>query len=237
VTPHALEVDHLVIAATDLEQGARWCESWLGVPLEPGGRHARFGTHNRLLYVSSARHPRCYLEILAIDPDAAAPAQARWFGLDDPALQRELAARPRPVQWVARVPPGRDIDAIASDWRRAGADPGETTAAERMTPRGLLRWRLTVRADGRRPFGGALPALNEWGDEHPTQSLGPRGVSIASLVAPGLPAAAVAALPASIREASELESARGRTSAALRIELDTPRGRIALEAPREDETC
>jgi hypothetical protein len=226
-----LEVDHLVIAATSLESGTAWCEATFGVGLEAGGRHARFGTHNRLLDVSSARHPRCYLEILAIDPEAEAPAQPRWFGLDDAALRRELAHGPRLVQWAARVPPGGDIDAIVAEWRAAGADPGDVTAAERMTPRGLLRWKLTVRADGARAFGGALPALIAWGDVHPSASLPSRGMALASLRARGLPPAVRATLGETVDDMPANESTT------LRIELETPRGRVALEAPAGADAC
>ena len=228
---HRLEVDHLVIAAAGLESGTAWCEDLLGVTLEPGGRHARFGTHNRLLDVSSARHPRCYLEILAVDPDAEVPLQPRWFGLDDPAVRREIARAPRLVQWAARVPAGRDIDRVAAEWRAAGADPGEVTAAERMTPRGMLRWRLSVRRDGARPFGGALPALIAWGDVHPSDSLPARGVSLASLAVRALPPTVLAALGASV------DALGDRESTGLRIELETPRGRVALDAPPETRAC
>jgi len=226
-----LEIDHLVIAATSLESGTAWCEDKLGVALEPGGRHPRFGTHNRLLDVSSPRHPRCYLEILAVDPDAQAPTRPRWFGLDDPALRRELARGPRLVQWAARVPPGQDVDAIAAEWRAAAADPGEVTAAERMTPGGMLRWRLSVRGDGVRPFGGALPALIAWGDVHPSESLPARGVSLASLAVRGLPSVVLAALGASVDLLGD------PASAALRIELETPRGRVVLDAPSDIQPC
>jgi len=226
-----LEVDHLVIAATSLESGAEWCEATFGVELEPGGRHARFGTHNRLLDVSSARHPRCYLEILAIDPEADAPQQPRWFGLDDAAVRRELVQGPRLVQWAARVPPHGDIDAIVAEWRRAGADPGDVTAAERMTPRGLLRWKLTVRADGARAFGGALPALIAWGDVHPSASLPARGVTLESLRVRGLSPALRATLGETVDDMPANEST------ALRIELETPRGRVGLEAPSEAGAC
>lgn len=65
-------VDHLVVAAAGLDAGAAWLEAHLGAPLAPGGRHAAMGTHNRLLRLG----PRLYLELIAIDPDAARPGRA-----------------------------------------------------------------------------------------------------------------------------------------------------------------
>jgi catechol 2,3-dioxygenase-like lactoylglutathione lyase family enzyme len=73
-----VEPDHLVLAARDLDAGAAWLESLLGVKLAQGGKHARMGTHNRLLGLGD----NFYLELIAIDPDAVAPGRPRWFGLD-----------------------------------------------------------------------------------------------------------------------------------------------------------
>ena len=67
-------VDHLVVAAPSLEAGVAWCEATLGVTPGPGGRHPQFGTHNRLLKIASEAYPQAYLEIIAIDPQAAPPA-------------------------------------------------------------------------------------------------------------------------------------------------------------------
>ena len=39
-------VDHLVVAADSLAEGAEWVTDRLGVPTEPGGEHPAFGTHN-----------------------------------------------------------------------------------------------------------------------------------------------------------------------------------------------
>lgn len=88
-------LDHLVVAARDLDSGARWLERQLGVPLVPGGAHVLMGTHNRLLRLAGGE--RLYLELIAIDPAAAPPSRPRWFGLDDPALQARLAGRPRQI--------------------------------------------------------------------------------------------------------------------------------------------
>ncbi|MBC7940386.1 MAG: VOC family protein, partial [Chitinophagaceae bacterium] len=92
-------VDHLVVAATSLDQGVAWCEATLGVTPGPGGKHALMGTHNRLLKISTETFPNCFLEIIAIDPDAPPPGRARWFGLDG----LDLSSGPRLVTFVART--------------------------------------------------------------------------------------------------------------------------------------
>ena len=95
-------LDHLVIAAHTLAQGAAWCQATLGVVPGPGGRHAFMGTHNRLLRIDSAGFAQAYLEIIAIDPEAPPPGRPRWFGLDEPALQARLRHAPRLLHAVLR---------------------------------------------------------------------------------------------------------------------------------------
>ena len=217
-----LALDHLVVAARTIDDGVAWCEATLGVVPAPGGRHALMGTHNRLLALSSARFPRCYLEVVAIDPDAAAPGRSRWFDLDTAAIQDAIAAMPQLVHWVART---TSIDAAVAAFRQAGHDPGAPTMAERMTARGLLRWHITVRDDGVRPGDGAVPALIEWGDEHPCDALAASGVALEHVEVASEPPAFVAGL--SVVEPDHLEEA----PPALVAILDTPRGRVALASP------
>ena len=42
-------MDHLVFAAPDLDEGVRHIETHLGVATSSGGRHAGYGTKNRLV--------------------------------------------------------------------------------------------------------------------------------------------------------------------------------------------
>ena len=155
-----MQLDHLVLAARTLADGVAWCEATLGIVPAPGGNHAFMGTHNRLFSIGSAAFPRAYFEIIAIDPAAPPPARPRWFDLDSPALAQALSGGPALIHWVARCD---DVHAAAAGLRAAGIDRGEVLQAERATPRGLLRWQITLRGDGQRLFGGALPTLIQWG--------------------------------------------------------------------------
>jgi hypothetical protein len=217
-------VDHLVIGADSLEQGVAWCERTLGVPPAGGGRHPLMGTHNRLLAIGSERFPDCYLEIIAIDPQAPAPARPRWFGLDDAALQAALREQPRLLHAVARTPM---IEMLRWGLINCGLNPGEPLAAQRETPNGLLKWRITVRADGRTECGGALPTLIEWQGPHPCEHLPPSPVALRELVLRGVPAQAIDVLKL---PAVQVEPAG--TGAPLSATFDTPRGRVVLDAWR-----
>jgi len=212
-----IALDHLVVACATLAAGSAWCEATFGVAPESGGRHPLMGTHNAVLRVSSSRYAKSYLELIAIDPGASAPARRRWFDLDAPTWQATGDA-PRLVHWVARTD---DIVGASAALRRAGFDSGPIVAAERTTPRGTLRWRITVPDDGGRPAAGAVPLLIEWGDMHPADALAERGVSLESLVIGGV--------------AGELAAWLGVVGAAdgppLVAELATPRGRLTIHAP------
>ncbi|MFV2003110.1 MAG: VOC family protein [Paracoccaceae bacterium] len=157
-----LAIDHLAVCAENLSTGAAFVKSALGVAPGPGGRHPQMGTHNRLLSLG----PEVYLEVIAIDPKAAAPGRARWFDLDN------FAGAPRLSNWVARA---GDIDAAV---RAAPRGIGKVMALARDD----LRWQMAVPADGRLPFGGAFPGLISWGDAgHPAARLPDRGCRLVQL--------------------------------------------------------
>jgi hypothetical protein len=157
------ELDHLVVAARSLREGAAWVESKLGVAPVAGGKHALMGTHNLLLKLGARR----YLEVIAIDPEAPPPSRPRWFGLDSPAMQSRLARSPALIHWVERT---GDLEAALRG--SAGIEITEFT-------RGPYRWRMGVTRDGSLPGGGKMPTLIQWeGGTHPWDALPETGVSL-----------------------------------------------------------
>lgn len=156
----SLSFDHLVIAARSLAEGAAYVEAVLGVKLSPGGKHPLMGTHNLLLSLG----PREYLEVIAIDPEAPAPAHRRWFNLDG------FSDAPRMTHWVCQTD---DLDAALDKAPDGSGIPVELS-------RGDLNWAMGVPADGRLPFDAAMPALIEWGESspHPAALLPDQGVRL-----------------------------------------------------------
>jgi hypothetical protein len=217
----ATAVDHLVVAAATLQQGVAWCEATLGVTPGPGGKHTLMGTHNRLFKVASPTFPAAYFEIIAIDPDVPPPGRARWFGLDEPALQARIAQRPQLVHVVARC---TALQARRQALLDAGCGPGDVVAAGRDTPQGRLQWQITVRGDGRLGHGGALPTLIQWQGVHPTAAMPDSRVTLRALALRGLPDAARAALR--LRGVEQL----ALPGAALCATLGTPLGEVTLES-------
>jgi len=219
-------VDHLVIVADTLEQGAHWCETTLGVTPVAGGRHALMGTHNRLLAISGERFPNAYLEVISIDRDAPAPGRPRWFGMDEPALQAAVRESPRLVHMVART---TMIEMVRWGLINCGLNPGVPIAAERDTPAGVLKWRIALRDDGRIECAGALPTLIEWQGPHPCDHLPASPVVLRELTLRGLPPQAldVLKLPAVRALPGVGGSARGP---ALSATFETPRGAVTLDS-------
>ena len=220
------ELDHLVVAASSLAAGREWCEATFGVSPQTGGKHPSMATHNLLLSLASPRFPRAYLEIIAIDPEAPPPARRRWYDLDEPALQARLTAGPALVHWVART---GDLGAGAVVLREAGFDPGDLVDAERMTPRGLLRWRIAIVAGGRRHARGAVPLLIEWGDVHPSDDLPESGVALRSLDIGGVDPALATRL--GVTALAGASARPGTVASPIVAELSGPRGRVVLTAP------
>jgi Glyoxalase-like domain len=207
-------LDHLVFAAATLEQGEDRIEQLLGVRPQRCGKHVAMGTHNSLLRLDG----RSYLEVIAIDPEGAAPPRPRWFALDTPAMRSALAEAPRLIHWVART---LDLDAAR---RACPIDLGLAQAMER----GSFRWRITIPADGHLPGEGIVPTLIQWADaRHPTEALPETGLRLAALAGahpePAPIRAALAALGLGETVKVTYES-RARLAALVRA----PRGTVSL---------
>ena len=221
-------VDHLVIAASTLQDGVAWCESALGITPGPGGEHPLMGTHNRLFSIATEQYPRAYFEVIAINREAACArihSAKRWFDLDNEALQSDLKQNgPQLIHFVASTP-----DAVAAIQSLAdlGIDRGELLSASRMTAHGLLSWQITVRSDGKRLMGGALPTLIEWDKAHPTQHMAASGVTLQSLTASQLDTAQLAAAYSAIN-LQGVAVVQG--PAKLVATLATPRGLVSLQS-------
>jgi hypothetical protein len=155
-------LDHLAVVCADLDEGTAWAESALGVRFQRGGKHARYGTHNRLLGLGA----ELYLEVIAIDPEAAVSGP-RWFGLDD------FTGPPRLGNWI-----------VACDRLDEALDQSPEGSGDSIElQRGDLKWRISVPVDGSLPVGGGWPTLIEWaqGTRHPASRLDDSGLRLERL--------------------------------------------------------
>lgn len=159
-------IDHLVVTAPNLAVGVDYVEQALSCKMQPGGQHPRMGTHNSLLKLGD----QCYLEVIAIDPNAAHPQRPRWFELDTLAAN----SAPRLAGWVMRT---NDIQTVAQ-LSQLNVGPVEEMS------RGTLEWQITIPVDGRFVCDGIAPSVIQWkGQIHPASSLPDSNVSLVRLEA------------------------------------------------------
>jgi Glyoxalase-like domain len=227
------QIDHLVIVASNLNQGVQWCEATLGITPGPGGEHKLFGTHNRLFKIATPANPMAYCEIIAMNSEAAPAIKQgakRWFDMDNAALQAAAAVEPRLVHFVANTP---DVQAACAALTALGIDRGPALEASRHSRKGLLQWQITVREDGQRLFNGMLPTLIQWGKPdaaeplrlHPRNSLPRSGVTLQSITSTHPDASALQAAYAAIGlQGVALENG----PANLSVTLQTPKGLVTL---------
>jgi len=229
------QIDHLVVAAHNLQQGVEWCEATLGITPAAGGEHEKYGTHNRLFKIATPAFPVAYFEIIAINPDAVIekkPPSTRWFDLDNKQLQAELAKSPRLIHFVANT---GSIQDARHAWKDQGIDRGPIIHASRKTPKGLLQWQITVRPDGDRLFNGTLPTLIQWGKPeaadpmqlHPRNHLPRSGVSLKSLSVSHPSASKIKAAYDAIMLAN-IDVTEGPAN--IVATLQTPKGLVTLES-------
>ncbi|MEZ5714435.1 MAG: VOC family protein [Paracoccaceae bacterium] len=203
-----LTLDHIAVACETLDEGRAVVESALGAALEPGGKHARLGTHNMLMGLEDG----IYFELIAIDPEAPDPGLRRWFDLDD------FAGPPRLTNWICRTGDLPGALALA---------PQQMGAAMELT-RGELRWMMAAGIDGRLPFGGAFPAIIDWGaSPHPSTRLKPTGLRLERLLIASPEAEALRRALAPLIADARIVVEPG--APAMRAEFSSPAGRKVLE--------
>ena len=75
----ALILDHLAVSGETRDAARAHIEEALGFPMQTGGEHEKFATHNHLMGLEDG----LYLEAISIDPNVPNPDRARWFNLDN----------------------------------------------------------------------------------------------------------------------------------------------------------
>jgi len=160
-----------VVTATTCAQGVDWLHSLSGVTLPVGGSHPLMSTHNHLSALSDDQ----FLEVIAIDPNAAAPDTERWFLLDNPAQQHRLESSPELTTWVVAT---SNLEAALAAVRETGLESGSPVALTR----GDLHWKLALMDDKSLCCDGVFPILIEWPPEmNPVQAMQDQGMRLGAV--------------------------------------------------------
>lgn len=152
-----LELDHVLIAVSDLADGARVLDERYGLASIEGGHHPSWGTANRIIPAGDA-----YLELVAVVDDERARASAfgRWVAT----AGRRLI---QPLGWAVR---STSIDDVAE---RLHLD---VARGSRAAPDGrILEWQTA--GVERAASDPALPFFIEWGHDTPHPSEVPQAQS------------------------------------------------------------
>jgi hypothetical protein len=149
------QLDHIVIAAANLDQAVESFAQQTGCTPQLGGAHQGLGTHNAL--VSFGDHS--YLEIIAPDP-----AQQPTAG-----FSRALAqlSQPQVLHWAIR---SDDLGAVANRVREIGLSAGPIRDTSRVQTDGnVLAWQLM--GIGGHELAGLVPFYIDWLDcPHPADT-------------------------------------------------------------------
>lgn len=159
------EIDHVILAAPQLEPAAAELKARTGVETVFGGVHVSGDTANRL---ASLGHGR-YLELLG-------PAPGRE-PFDEGAVLAKLAGL-QPFGFAVAV---KDAEAEAARLRAAGLKVSPVQPGGRTTPQGAkLSWKTFAVDDP--DFCAVLPFFIEWGPGKPHPSTtSPAGAALARL--------------------------------------------------------
>ena len=150
-------IDHLVFACSDLGDGVDLIARQLGSRPVKGGRHPAWGTHNALLSLG----PRCYLEVIAPDPDNKKSA------VQIPEVFSRSGSGTL-SSWAAGV---QDLSQRRSTSDQRSPTLGGLIAGSRQkSDGGVLSWLLTDPMKS--VMGGLVPFIIDWGDsDHPAAGL------------------------------------------------------------------
>lgn len=204
-----LQVDHLVVATSDLESAVDELAQRLGVRASPGGSHPGIATRNCLLSFSDT----AYLEVIGPDPEQTPPDFPRPFGIDT------LTAS-RLVTWAIGE---HDLEGRIATACAAGYDPGEILPHSRQSPGGLIEWRLTRRAEY--GGGGLVPFLIDWGTTPSPALSAQKGCTLVDLRGEHPDPAEVQRMLAALGVAMEVTEGQ---APALIATLATPNGEIEI---------
>jgi len=202
-----MQIDHLMWACPDLEQGCTKLAALTGVAPEAAGSHSGMGTRNALLSLG----PRCYLEVIAPDPEQPL---ADNFGARLAALATDGL-----LSWAAGA---QHLDELRTELHQQAIQTSRVQATSRRNPAGeLLQWQLLFIA------GVELaPFFIDWlACTHPAAT-SPSGCQLQELQ---ITAAATEPLQRLCGQVPRLSLSQGPT-ASLQARLDTPHGEVWLES-------
>ena len=204
-----MQIDHILIGASDLDRAVAEFRERTGVEARFGGKHP-YGTHNALVSLGDG----VYLELIAPQPGAT----------PDDWLKELLTIQGlKPFGWAVTAPDG---EAARRELAAAGLPASPPQPGSRATPDGAtLRWETFTLAD---ELAGA-PFFITWAKETPHPSTtSPAGCRLESLTVRGPDVERLARLASKVRQKVVVERA---ASERFTVTLSCPKGEVTFDAP------
>lgn len=149
----AVEIDHIVLANTNLAELIKYFTDASGISPAPGGAHPAWGTHNALVKLSATQ----YLELIAPQPGKTGPWARQFKNFHEPTL----------AGWCVRA---ANLAQIANAAHAYGCRTRKMAGSRRTTDGTLLEWELLFLSHPK--LNPALPFFINWGDTpHPASTL------------------------------------------------------------------
>jgi len=140
------QLDHVVIAAPDLDSAKQRFLKTTGLMPVDGGKHVGLGTRNALVSFGEGK----YLEIVAPDPEQDL---SDGFGAVLASLDNEQL-----LHWAVS---SDSLEALSEGAARLGFNPGAVRSVSRAQPNGtLLEWKLMGLSG--HDLGGIVPFYIDW---------------------------------------------------------------------------
>ena len=199
-------IDHVVLAAPDLDRACTDFEAATSIRPVFGGAHPGGGTRNALVAFDGLS----YLEIIAPDPaQPATPMSASLASL----------ARPTLLHWAAR---GSGLQNLANRVRAIGWTPTEVRRMSRTPPTGArLEWELMGLRDHR--HGGLAPFFIDWLNSPHPATTSPRVGALVHLQLQSREPAALRALMAELG----IDVAVTAGDSHIELKFASPRGQVS----------
>lgn len=207
-----IQLDHVLWAAPDLDEGAKTIERLTGVTPAGGGVHPGLGTRNSLIALDHG----AYFEIIA--PDPAQDLSGNRGG--------RIAAQTRAGLMTFAIASDELASLSEAAWRN-GLGVNGPVAMHRNTPSGgRLEWTILYLENAR--FGEAFPFFIDWGKTpHPSTSA-PAGCRLKSFAVVHPDASALGRLYVAL---GVPVTVKGGAYPGFVVELATPRGDVVLTQP------
>ena len=210
-TVGVLQIDHIIVAVADLQDGTRQMKELTGVEAVFGGHHPGAGTQNALIAIG----PRTYLEVLAPQSDIDVPEPLEWIlTLDDLT----------PMGFAVSTPDVSGTIALLENHGYVTSDP---TPGSRSLPNGeALMW-TTMEIN--EPVIVDAPFFIQWDGTSPhPATTSPRGCALRSLKVASPNKVELERLFRVLGLDVVVENAAGQDPV-YQVVLDCPKGTVSLK--------